>query len=170
MTPQALLPALVVPLILFGVYRRLRRTFGRQPIQPKRKMLRITLLSAIGAALTISAWHDPGLFEAALAGLALGAAFGGLGLRLTQFEGTAEGKFYTPNVYIGGVLTAVFLGRLVYRFIAVPQAMQAAAQHAPDANPFASFQTSPLTLGIFTMLVGYYVTYYVGILVVGRKH
>jgi hypothetical protein len=31
-------------------------------------------------------------------------------------------------------------------------------------NPFAAFQRSPLTLAIFALLIGYYVTYYAGIL------
>ena len=31
-------------------------------------------------------------------------------------------------------------------------------------DPFAAFQRSPLTLAIFALLIGYYVTYYIAVL------
>jgi hypothetical protein len=37
-------------------------------------------------------------------------------------------------------------------------------------NPFAAFQRSPLTLAIFALLIGYYVTYYSGILLRSTAH
>ena len=169
MTPQALLPALFVPLILFSVYRRARRTFGRQPVQPKRMIFRIVLMGALATAMVLVARHDGALLAATAYGLALGGILAVVGLRLTGFETNAQGRFYTPNAYVGAALTAVFLGRLVYRFITVAPEVHAAAQQSPDMNPFASFQRSPLTLAIFTMLIGYYLTYYAGVLWSARK-
>ncbi|MEP7244045.1 MAG: DUF1453 domain-containing protein [Gammaproteobacteria bacterium] len=169
MTPQALLPALVVPLILFGVYRRIRRTFGRQPVQPKRMIFRIVLMCAVATALVLAASHDGALLAVSAEGLVLGAILAAAGLRLTQFETNAQGRFYTPNAYVGAALTAVFLGRLVYRFITVTPEVHAAAQQSATTNPFDAFQRSPLTMAIFTMLIGYYLTYYAGVLWSARK-
>ena len=44
--------------------------------------------------------------------------------------------------------------------------ISAATPHAiaADSDPFAAYQKSPLTLAIFGVLVGYYVSYYAGIL------
>ena len=72
------------------------------------------------------------------------------------------GIFYTPNGYIGAVLSALLLGRLAYRFQVLYPAMQAA--QADDANPFAAFQRSPLTFALFGVVIGYYLAYYVGLL------
>src|SRR4051794_21719952 len=99
MTPQALLPALFVPLILFGVYRRVRRTFGQQPVQPKRMIFRIVLMCALAVAMVMVARHDGALLAAAAEGLALGGILAAVGLRLTQFETNPQGRFYTPNAY-----------------------------------------------------------------------
>jgi hypothetical protein len=168
MTPQAILPALVFPaLYVFILYRRMRRHFGRQPFQPTRLTVRLAILSLVTAGFLYAAARQPALLNAGLVGLVLGAGLGVAGLRFTRFESGPEGFFYTPNTYIGVALSALLVGRLVYRFIAVGQAVNMAA--APGGNPFAAYTRNPLTLSIFTLLFGYYMTYFAGILIRARN-
>ncbi len=173
MTPQAVLPAIVVPALYAWVfYRRVRRNFGRQPYQPTRMTVRICILSVVAALLLFASASHSTLLAAGLGGLVLGTVLGVVGLRLTRFESGPDGFFYTPNTYIGVGLSALFIGRLVYRFVAVgqlgaPSADMAAGQ--PGANPWAAFTASPLTLMIFTLVVGYYVTYFVGVMLRARN-
>ena len=59
----------------------------------------------------------------------------------------------------------------MYRFVTVGQLGAASASMAagqPGANPWAAFTANPLTLTIFTLIVGYYVTYFVGVML--RAH
>jgi hypothetical protein len=171
MAPTALLPALVVPLILFGLYRRLRRTFGRQPIQRKRMMVRIGLMCVALFFIVAPALHSTDLLLSAVGGAVIGAALGVLGLRLTRFEITPDGQeFYTPNVYIGAALTLIVVGRLIYRFTMMGPVLMQSASAAPPADPFSAVHSSPLTLGIITVLIGYYLIYFIGILREGKKH
>ncbi|HEU4627526.1 MAG TPA: hypothetical protein VFS52_22415 [Steroidobacteraceae bacterium] len=165
MTPQALIPALLVPLIGYRVYRRFRTNFGRQPVQTKRMVLRIVLLSAIATALLVLSLSQVQLLGAAAIGLALGAIVGVVGLRLTAFEHTPEGSFYTPNRYIGVTVTTILVARLVYRFFVVMPALQTPAV---AGNPYAGYQQSPLTLAILMVMIGYYVCYFAGILLKAR--
>jgi hypothetical protein len=176
MTPQAILPAIVFPaLYAWAAYRRIRRNIGRQPFQPTRKMVRIGILSLVGAGFLYgaAAAHASLAVEGGLVGLVLGAALGFVGLRLTRFESTPEGLFYTPNIYIGVGLSALFIGRLIYRFIVIGQVTAGPAAGTasvpPGTNPFAVIAANPLTLAIFTLLVGYYVTYYAGVLLRARN-
>ena len=166
MTPQALIPALLVPLIGYRVYRRFRTSFGRQPVQTKRMILRVVILSAIATAFLLLALHQITVIGAGVAGLALGGMLGAVGLRLTRFELGSEGNFYTPNPYIGGTLSAILVARLIYRFLVVMPAMEMTAQHAAagGGNPYAGFQQSPLTLAILMLTIGYYLTSSAGIL------
>jgi cytochrome b561 len=81
---------------------------------------------------------------------------------------TPEGHFYTPHTYIGLLVTALFLGRLVYRYFGVlttPPPVPAGA----NANPLAVYQNSPWTAAIFGVLVAYYILYYLGILLKSRS-
>jgi cytochrome b561 len=119
-------------------------------------------LLLIGALLLARAAMGLQAGLAVAAGLGSGVALAWLGLRLTTFETTPQGRFYTPHGGIGLALSALLLGRLAYRFFVIAPVLQDA--HEAGMNPFAAFQRSPLTLAIFALLIGYYVTYYAGIL------
>lgn len=161
------LPTLVaVPLIGFALYRRLKRTFGRQRVAPRTMALRMALLSTISAVLLVVWSPTSAGLAAALAGLALGICLAMVGLAHTRFEITAEGKFYVPNRWIGSVVTALFLGRLAGRLFTISERT---AQVTAGASPFAGLQRSPLTLGFFFLLAGYYVSYYAGVLAKAAK-
>jgi hypothetical protein len=156
----------LVALLAWVVFRRLRRTFGAQRLEATRLYVRAAILSLLGVVmLAVSARHL-GLLGALGAGLAGGAALGLLGLRHTQFETTPQGRFYTPHTYIGLAVSALFLGRLAWRFLTTGVAASGfAAQAAVPAgqDPLAGAQQSPVTLAIFGLLVGYYVIFNVGV-------
>ena len=167
MDPKLITPILIAALVVWGIYRRLRRTFGRQAVQPWRLWLRIGILTLLGGMfVATSLGKSAQTLEALLAGLACGAALGYVGLRHTIFEVTPQGRFYTPHTYIGLVVTGLFLGRLLYRLVYLSYNANATGHPNPDF--FALYQKSPLTLGIFGVLVGYYVLYYAGILLKTR--
>jgi hypothetical protein len=154
-------------LVLWVLYRRVRRNIGRQPVTPVRMQFRMGVLVVVGLLLAIPAARDVNLLAGLLAGTVGGVALGWFGLRHTRFERTDQGVFYTPHTYIGLAVSALLLSRLVYRFFIVYPTMQAASQ--ADQNPFAAFQRSPLTLAIFGVLIGYYVFYYAGVLGTSRN-
>ena len=159
--PKMLTPLLFGALIAFAIYRRVRRNIGRQSFQPGRLKWRIALFAVIGALILFTALRDPALAGAMAAGIAGGGALGWFGLRHTQFETTGEGRFYTPHTYIGAFVSALFLGRIAYRFVVLYSASHAVAA---DSMPFAGYQKSPLTLALFGVVVGYYIAYYAGVL------
>jgi cytochrome b561 len=98
---------------------------------------RVVILSAIASALLIIAWSDSTLLAACVGGLALGAALGG-----------------KPHPYIGATVTAMLVGRIVYRFF--------------EATPDTQIH-NPLTLAVLMVTLGYYVTYYTGLLTKARR-
>lgn len=169
MTPQVLVPALLVPLIGWRMYLRVRSHIGPQPVQPRRMIVRMVILSAVATAFLILSFSHIALLGAAVGGLALGGVIALVGVRLTRFQSGPNGTLYTPNAYIGVSITALLIGRIVYRFLVVMPAAQAAAQ-APGANPFAAYQSSPLTTAMLMLTIGYYLTYFTGVLLKARDH
>lgn len=167
MDPQVTTPLMIGAFVLWAIYRRVRRNVGRQRVQPRRMTMRVGLLGLVGALSLLAYAHNIELAGALLGGLIGGAALAMLGLRHTKFEATAQGKFYTPHTFIGLFVSGLLLARIAYRFAVVFPVMHAA--HQANANPFAAYQKSPLTLAIFGIVVGYYVAYYVGVLVVSAK-
>jgi len=148
---------LIIGIFAWSIYRRVRRNIGRQPLQPRRAKISIVILSAISALIIGTSLQNINLPLGFGAGLLLGGLLGLVGLRLTKFETTDQGHFYTPNTHIGIALSGLFVGRIAYRFIVLGDAVTAQSHPQP-------FQ-SPLTLFIVGLNVGYYIVYQTGILI-----
>ena len=166
MDPRLVTPYLIAALVVWGVYRRMRRSFGRQRVREGLMWLRVGLFTLIAALAAVSVARDVDVLGALLAGIACGALLGYIGLKYTKFEVVPGGRFYTPHAYIGLVVTALFLGRLVYRLLYLSHGAYALGD--ANQNLAVAYQRSPLTLGIFAALVGYYVLFYGGILMKTR--
>jgi hypothetical protein len=155
-------PILVGALLLWAIYRRVRRSFGRQSVNPVRLRLRIGVLGLIGVLLLIASAREFALVATLLGGAACGVALGYIGLRHTTFETGAQGRFYTPHTYMGMLVTALFIGRILFRVL--PGMAAARATPDVDPNPLHGVQSNPATLASFGILLGYYLCYYVGVL------
>jgi hypothetical protein len=171
--PKLVTPILFAALLVWGIYRRMRRTFGRQSVNAGRMWFRVGVLTFVGALVLLGTAHNMSALEGMLGGIVCGCALGYLGLKHTQFEITSEGSFYIPHTYIGLVVTALFLGRLVYRLFAVyatGQAGMSAGMPAgtPPGDPMAAVLASsyqnPLTVAVFGVLIGYYLLFNLGVL------
>jgi hypothetical protein len=162
MDPRLVTPYLIAALVAWGIYRRMRRSFGRQRVREGFMWFRIGLLVLVGAVIGVQIARNFDVLAALLAGLLCGAVLGYIGLRYTKFEVTPAGRFYTPHAYIGLVVAALFLGRVLYKFLGVYNGTMPAA--AAGQNLAAYYARSPFTLAVFGALVGYYVLYYLGVL------
>ncbi len=165
---------LIAALVLFVLYRRFRRNFGRQPLRQNRMIIRMLILGIFCLVLLLSPFASVKGYMAALLGAFLGLVLALYAIVHTRFEVTPEGQFYTPNGYIGMTVTALFVGRIIYRFIVVYPVLHGALQQAHQnpqmqMDPFASYQHSPLTLGLYFLLAGYYIGYYTGIIIKSRS-
>ncbi len=166
LTPQVIVPTLLVPLIGWSFYRRFRSHFGRQTVQHSRIVTRLIILTLVAGMFGMAASHSVPALEAAAGGLLAGVLVGLLGLQLTRFESDEKGRYYTPNSYIGAAVTLLLVGRLVYRMVLMYSTPQLTPQ--PGADPFATMTQSPLTLGTLMLTVGYYLMYSAGVLYKSR--
>jgi hypothetical protein len=156
MTSSAAVLAVLVPLVGWRMYSRIRRLVGRQRSRAWRHWTAAILFPLLAALLALAALRNA-LALATLSGaLAAGAGLGVWGLRLTRFERTAEGWFYTPNAHIGIALSVLLAARIGWRLFEMQ--VQGTPAHG------AQFAASPLTLAVFGALAGYYATYAIGVL------
>jgi MFS family permease len=163
----------MLPILAWIVWRRVSRQFGRQPIRRKRMIFRIVVFAFIGCMLALSGLHKIALAEGLIGGVLMGAALGLLGLRLTRFEvDPLKGDCYVPNPWLGALLTALLLGRLAWRLMVVwPQMQHASAAAQAGAYPMQpmGYTSSPLTMLVIGLLVGYYIAYFSGLLIHHRR-
>jgi hypothetical protein len=165
MAPHFTMPLAMIPVLAFVIWRRVRTQFGPQPIRRGKMAFRVIVFAVLGGLSALYAVRDAHLLGGLGVGVAAGVALGLLGLRLSQFRvDPVKGDCYVPNPYIGSVVTALFLGRLLWRLAMVSPQLQdptgtAAPIHGPDIGQ------SPLTLALFGIFAGYYVCYFAGLLI-----
>lgn len=131
---------------------------GRQRLSRVRPWLTACLLPIPVAIFALFSRAHPAALAGLFGGIAIGVALGVYGLRVTRYEETAEGLFYTPSAHLGIALSLLLVGRVVYRLF-TPQFMPSAVP-ASQAN----VGNNPLTPLIFGTLAGYYVTFAIGLL------
>jgi hypothetical protein len=148
--------AVLIPLM---IYRRLRRSFGRQLLRPTRMTVRMIILGVLGASLVPVMIRDLNFALAGILGVGLGIGLALWGASRTRFL-TQEGQlYYVPHTYAGIVVSLLVIGRLAYRLSQVYSTRGFAHADPPGAGS-AQLVQSPLTVGILCVLIGYYVCYY----------
>jgi len=162
MDPRVVTPYLITAIIVFALYRRVRRSIGRQRVQEKRMWVRIGIFILIAILIAATIARDVDLLGVLAAGVICGAALAYIGLRYTKFEVTAQGRFYTPHAYIGLVIAGLFVVRFLYRFLGAYDGTAPPA--AAGQSIVAIYQHSPFLLAALGAVVGYYVPYYLGVL------
>jgi hypothetical protein len=163
LNPGTIALVILVPLIVWRLYSRFRRLVGRQRLSRIRPWITLTVFPLL---LLMLAWVTR--FDAVregwlAAGLAVGAGLALFAYRLTRFEETPEGLFYTPNAPLGIALSLLIVGRVGYRMYDVWSTGPTLARDN------TAFLRSPLTLALFGLLAGYYVTYAAGLVRWRRK-
>ena len=149
---------LVVALVAWRVYSRIRRVIGRQRLSTLRPWITVVVFPLIALLILATSFVHPMTGAALVGGAVVGIGLGILGRRLTRFEVTPAGLFYTPNAHLGVALSLLLVLRLGYRFVM----LQMNGGHV-DAQSM-QMGASPLTMAIFGTLAGYYVTYAIGLL------
>ncbi len=164
MAAPAMTYALFAPVVVFAIYRRVRRNFGRQPVRSARLVVRVAIFAVIAVLLLLPGVMGLHLGLGSVAGLLGGVLLGLYGLHLTTIQDTPEGRFYMPNRYIGVALTALLVGRLVYRFFIMMPTLGGASLAPQGPATILAMHRSALTLAIAGLLVGYYLAFYGGLL------
>jgi len=156
--PSTYVPFLImIPLVAWRMYSRVKRSIGRQTLSKRRPWITICLFPLLALMLGAAAFGKPALLAAMAGGAVGGVLLGFYGLSKTKFDATPEGLFYTPNAHIGIALSVLFVARVLYRMVVFYSMDPSAQPGGPD------FAATPLTLGIFGLLAGYYVTYAIGL-------
>lgn len=161
--------AFIFGLMLFVFYRRFRRLFGRQKLNRGYLTFRMVLLCIVGGLLLLPTIFSRELALATLVGAAIGIGLAIWAAKHTRFERQDGTLYYIPHTYAGMVVSALFLGRIVYKIVAVSKsklgvATMDATPSISDFGGFSGLYHNPITRLVFFILIGYYVYYYLYVL------
>jgi hypothetical protein len=157
MLPTPVVAAVLAPFVLWRVYSRIKRLTTRQRSKVWRHRTTLVFFPLLVLVLAVLSLQTAPVALAGLgAGLPLGLVLARIATSRTKFEQVGDEYYFTPNAPIGMLVALLFLGRMAYRAYQLYAAQGQLAHH--------EFVTSPLTLFIFGILAGYYMTFAVGLL------
>lgn len=151
----------IVALILFSMYRRVRRNIGWQPLNPGSLKFRRILFVAIGLLFFVEGASHPVSLISDIAGLALGAGLAFYSAGITDFDFRDGKMLYRPNIWIGSVVTLLFIVRFLARFYGLfaSGALNGAGQANSMQNMGYTVGNS-WTAGLLLIMFAYYAVYY----------
>jgi hypothetical protein len=147
----------IAAFVAWRVYQRMRRNIGRQPLRPRRSAFRLAMICIAIVVLAVMLYPFPRALAGFGGGILIGALLGFVGLRLTRFETTEEGHFYTPDTRMGVGISLLLTGRIIYRLV-VPPNFTLIPGHPPP-------QFSPLTFFLAGITLSYFLVYLIGLFV-----
>lgn len=166
---------LVAAALLYGIYRRVRRTIGPQPLLSGWLYYRLVIYALITAFVLASTVRQPLIAAAGIAGLAAGSIVGFFALRSTQFESRGGRTYFTVHPYFGFAMLGLFLLRIIER-VYVASALMAkgppglpSAQGGALSGAFSGYSADPWTILPLVAFTGYYLYYYAGMLLLARR-
>jgi hypothetical protein len=150
--------ALPFVIIAFVLYRRVKRSIGFQRFSPKRLKFRIVLFAIVGVILLAVSLIHPILIIADVVGIAAGAVLAYYAIRHFIYEWRDEFLYSRTHIYIESTVLILFLGRVLYRVLAVFTMSQNLVVVQGD-NQMTPYTRDPYTVGIFCVILTYYIIY-----------
>ena len=147
----------LVPLVLWRVYSRIKRLTSRQRSRTWRHRTTLVFFPLLLLALCAMAVQtNPIALAGVAAGLAVGAVLGRISISKARFEQVGDEFYFTPHAPIGMAVAVLFLCRMGWRGYQM-------ITRDPTATGQA-FASSPVTLLTFGILAGYYIAFALGLL------
>ncbi len=152
---------IVIILVLFAMYRRVRRNIGWQKLRRGNLRYRIMIFLIIGVLfLAGSAMHPISLISDVI-GIGLGLLLAYYGVKFTEFEQREDSLYYRPNTLIGMIVTVLFLGRFLYRFYLMYKIGPSLTTTTSSGGQNVSYSFgNPWTTGLLLIMFAYYSIYY----------
>jgi hypothetical protein len=155
LTTLALL--ILTPFLVWRVYSRLRTMMARQRSIVSRHWTGLGVFLAMVLVPASELVTQPAMLGWLVLGTAAGIGYGVWGLKLTRFEDTDEGYYFTPNARLGILIAMLFFARVLYVGFEI-----FANQGTDAATPrFTDSLLSMLAVGVTG---GYFGTYSAGVL------
>lgn len=155
LTTLALL--VLTPFLVWRVYSRLKTMMARQRSIVSRHWTGLGVFLAMVLVPASELVTRPAMLGWLAVGTAAGIGYGVWGLRLTRFEDTDEGYYFTPNARLGLLIAMLFFARVLYVGFEI------------FANQGSNMPTPRFTDSLVSMLAvgvagGYFGTYSAGLL------
>ncbi|MDQ0200328.1 CcdC protein domain-containing protein [Neobacillus ginsengisoli] len=163
---------IIAALILFSIYRRVRRNIGWQQLSQGKIWFRTVLLVIIGLLFLGEGIFHPISLISDVVGIIIGIILAYYSAGMTRFEQRDGGLYYRPNTWIGSIVTVIFLARLGYRIYGIYTQGSLGGVKTDQTSGWQNMgytAGNSWTSGLMLIMFAYYVIYFI-ILLRKQKH
>lgn len=153
----------ITALIGFMLYRRFKRTVGFQKLTRSRFWFRIILFSLIGCVFLYLGFLHPLNLIADAVGLVCGLVLSHYAIKHTRIEKREDGWYYSTHLGVQIIVMLLLVARIGYKMLSM-YTMSPEAMAAANADPTQQFTKDPLTMGVFFVLVSFYIRFFLYLL------
>ncbi|RJG11306.1 hypothetical protein [Massilia cavernae] len=157
MTIQTIILLVLVPLLIWRVYARLKKMMARQRSVMSRHYTGLLVFTAMVLVPGSELVGQPASLAWLAVGAAAGIAYGVFGLRKTRFEAAPDGYWFTPPMRLGMLVGLLFVARIMYVGLEI-------YVNQGTANVLPRFTDSPLTLIVLGLFAGYFGSFSAGLI------
>lgn len=147
----------LAPVLVWRVYSRVKGMMKRQRSVMQRHYTGALVFTGIVLITASQLMYDLGSLGWLAVGTLGGIGYGVWGLKLTKFESSREGDFFTPNARLGLIIAMLFMAAVMYVAFEI-YANQGMGSATPKVTDYIFFMPC---LGL---MAGYFGTYSVGLL------
>lgn len=154
---------LIIALILWSIYRRVRRNIGWQHLNHRKLLVRVVIFFIIGLIFLAGGVFHPISLVSDIVGIILGMVLAYYGSTITSFEQRENRLYYRPNIWIGSIVTFLFLARFIYRFYGIFAGGTLTKIQQGQTNDFQNMGYAvgnSWTSGLLLIMFAYYIFYY----------
>ncbi|MCY8945681.1 kinase [Bacillus atrophaeus] len=151
LTLQSVCPVMI---IVFFLYKKIKRSIGYQPLRPRWLFIRVILFSLFAGGLAVFSLTHPFLYAYLTLGILGGFLLVFFAKRNISFEKRRGKIYFRTHIWVELILLSLFLSRFLYRVSGLYLA------HPDLKNPDSYSQTigtDPLTICIFFLIAVYYI-------------
>jgi uncharacterized protein YacL len=151
---------LIMAIVAFAIYRRVKRTIGYQKLSRSRLIFRTIMFGLLGCVILYIGFLHPINLLADGIGLAAGLVLAYYAIKHIRFEKRADAWYYRTTLWVEITVIVLLLGRIAYKLLSIYM-YPAAVAVPPGAAPTLEVYTKdPLTVGIFFVLIAFYIRYF----------
>lgn len=147
----------LAPVLVWRIYSRIKAQMTRQRSIMQRHYTGLGVFTAMALVPASQFLGQPALLAWLSIGVIGGIAYGVWGLKLTRYETTREGYFFTPNARLGLIIAMLFVACLMYIGFEI-YANQGSGKPTPKVTDY------PFSLPALGLVAGYFATYSAGLL------
>ncbi|MFB7141458.1 hypothetical protein ACFCYN_17540 [Gottfriedia sp. NPDC056225] len=115
MKQQYMFIGIIILLLAYRIFKRVRRSIGWQQLNKNRMRRSIVIFLIIGALVLLQSGLKPIIITSDIVGILIGIGLAYFASIKTNFEMRNGSWFYNTNIWISGTVTLLFFGRLIYR-------------------------------------------------------